>query len=88
MTFGGVLPGSCDSSSLTGGQNNFSYCQWFQWSSSALLDLISIDQLLILDIVISPAVFHIIECHKYIGVPLHVHTLPCETMYLLYVNVY
>ena len=28
-----AIPGSCDSTSLTGGQNNFSYCQWFQWSS-------------------------------------------------------
>ena len=61
------------------GQNNFSYCRAFQWSSSPLLDLISIDQLFVLDNVISVWVFHIPEHPKGIHVPLHIDTLPCDT---------
>ena len=45
VTVGSVQPGSCENSSLPGGQSNFSYCQRFQWSSSALVDFISFDQL-------------------------------------------
>ena len=78
VTVRGVLPGSCDNSSLTGGQNNFSYCQWFQWSSSALVNLISIDQLFILDNIICYNVFHIIEHRESIDVPLQIDALPCE----------
>ena len=76
---GRVLPGDCDNSSLPGGQRNFTYCQRFQWSSSALVDLISVDQLLILDNVISYTVFRIIENRGCVDVPLHIDTLPCET---------
>ena len=79
VTIGKVQPGSCDNSSLLGGQSNFTYCQYFQWSSSALVNLISIDQLLILDNVITYSVFQIIEHRGHVHVPLHIDTLPCET---------
>ena len=78
VTAGSVQPGSCDNSSLFGGQNNFTYCQWFQWSSSALVNLISIDQLLILDNIISYNVFHLIEHRESVDVPLQIDALPCE----------
>ena len=79
VTVGSVQPANCGNSSLFGGQSNFSYCQEFQWSSSPLLDLISIDQLFILDNVISFWVFHIPEHLSHIDVPLHIDTLPCDT---------
>ena len=82
VTVGSVQPVNCDNSSLFGGQSNFSYCQDFQWSSSPLLDLISIDQLFVLDNFISFWVFHITEHLGGLGViyvPLHIDTLPCET---------
>ena len=78
VTAGSVQPGSCDNSSLFGGQNNFTYCQDFQWSSSPLINLISIDQLFILDNIISYNVFHIIEHRESIDVPLQIDALPCE----------
>ena len=56
VTVGSVQPGSCENSSLPGGQSNFSYCQRFQWSSSALVNFISFDQLVILDNVISEGI--------------------------------
>ena len=56
VTPGDVQPGSCENSSLPGGQSNFSYCQRFQWSSSALVNFISFDQLVILDNVISEGI--------------------------------
>ena len=59
-------------------QSNFSYCQKFQWSSSALVDLISTEQLLILDNVISENIIHVIEHQKYMAVPLQIDTLPCD----------
>ena len=63
--------GSCES--------NYSYCQNFQWSSSALVDHILIDQLLILDNVLSECIIHIIDhqIYCYIRVPLHIDHLPC-----------
>ena len=79
VTVGRVQHGSCDNSSLFGGQSNFTYCRNFQWSSSALVNLISIDQLFILDNVISYNVFQIIEQRRHVDVPLHIDTLPCET---------
>ena len=79
VTAGGVQPGICDNTSLFGEQNNFSYCQYFQWSSSALLNFISFDQLLILDNVISESIIRIIMHREYIDVPLHIGTVPCET---------
>ena len=76
---GSVQPGRCDNTSLFGGQSNFSYCQGFQWSGSALINFISFDQLLILDNVMSESIIRIIMHREYIDVPLHIHTVPCET---------
>ena len=59
---------NCDNFSLPGGQSNFSYCQDFQWSSSALSDLISIDQLVILDNVISESIIRIVWHRKHLEV--------------------
>ena len=78
VTVGSVQSGSCDNSSLPGGQSNFTYCRKFQWSSSALVDLISVDQLLIMDNVISGSIVHIIEHKKYMKVPLQIYNLPCD----------
>ena len=79
VTVGSMQPGSCDNSSLPGGQSNLTYSQWFQWSSSALVDLISVDQLLILDNVVTYSVFQITVHRGHVHVPLHIDTLPCET---------
>ena len=79
VTVGSMQPGSCDNSSLLGGQSNFTYCQYFQWSSSALVNLISVDQLFVLDSVISENIIHSIFHWKYLHVPLHIDALPCET---------
>ena len=76
VTVGGVQPGRCED---FGGQSNFSYCQDFQWSSSALLNFISFDQLLILDNVVSESIIRMIMHRDYIHVPLHIGTIPCET---------
>ena len=80
VTVASVEPQSCDDSSfkVRDGQSNFSYCQKFQWSSSALVDLISTNQLLILDNVISENIIHVIEHQKYMAVPLQIDTLPCD----------
>ena len=79
VTVGNVQHENCDNSSLSGGQSNLSYCQWFQWSSSALSNLISIDQLVILDNVISESIIRIIWHRKYLEVELQIDTLPCGT---------
>ena len=79
VTVGGVQPGSCENSFLLGGQHNFTYCQNFQWSSSALVDFISFDQLMILDNVISESIIRIIVHRDYINMLLHIDTLPCDT---------
>ena len=76
VTVGGVRPGRCEDFN---GQSNFSYCQYFQWSSLALLNFISFDQLLILDNIISESIIRMIMYRDYIDVPLHIDTLPCET---------
>ena len=69
-----VQPGGCGDFN---GQSNFSYCQKFQWSSSALANLISIDQLLILDNVISENIIRHTQHRKYLQFPLHIDSLPC-----------
>ena len=74
VTVNSVQPGGCGD---FGGQSNFSYCQKFQWSSSALANLISIDQLLILDNVISESIVRITQHRKYLQFPLHIDGLPC-----------
>ena len=68
VTVGSMQPGSCDTSSLLGEQSNFTYYQYFQWSSSALVNLISIDQLFVLDSVISENIIHSIFHRKYLEV--------------------
>ena len=78
VTVGSMQPLDCDNSSLPGGRSIFPYYKDFQWSSSALIDLILIDQLFTLDSVISYSVFHIIEHHEHLYLPLHIDTLPCE----------
>ena len=75
---GSTQPLDCENSSLPGGRSIFPYNQDFQWSSSALVDMISLDQLFILDNVISYSVFGTIERHDRIFVPLQIDTLPCE----------
>ena len=79
VTVGGVQPGRCNNTSLFSGQSNFSYCQYFQWSGSALLNFISFDQLLILDNVISESIIRIIMHRDFKDVPLHIDAVPCET---------
>ena len=78
VTVGSTQPLDCVNSSLPGGRNIFPYNQDFQWSSSALVDMISFDQLFILDNVISYSVFSMIERREYIDVPLQIDTFPCE----------
>ena len=70
-----VQPGGCGEFV---GRSNFSYCQKFQWSSSALANLISIDQLLILDNVISESIVRITQHRKFLHFPLHIDSLPCN----------
>jgi len=80
VTVGSMLPGSCDGSPLLDDTpTNFSFYQKFQWSSSPLLNLISVDQLLILDNVISEWIYHTMEHHDSLQFALHVGTLPCDT---------
>ena len=79
VTVTGVQSRSCENSSLSGRQNNFTYCQDFQWSSSALVDFISFDQLMILDNVISESIVRMIIYRKYIDVPLPIDSVPCGT---------
>ena len=79
VTVGSMQPESYENSSLPGGQSNFTYyCQKFQWSSSALVDLISIDQLLIMDNMISESIIHVVEHQKYMKVPLQIYNIPCD----------
>ena len=84
VTVGGVQPESCENSSLLGGQHNFTYCQNFQWSGSALVDFISFDQLMILDNVISESIIRIIVHHDYVHMLLHVDTLPVTRQRMTY----
>ena len=69
-----VNSGNCDDFD---GHSNLSYCQKFQWSSSAMANLISIDQLLILDNVMSESIVRITQHRKYLHFPLHIDSLPC-----------
>ena len=80
VTVGSVQHESCENSSLPGGQSNFSYCQRFQWSSSALANFISFDQLVILDNVISASIFNNMMHRKYTDFPIKIDALPfCTT---------
>ena len=80
VTVGSMLPGSCDGSPLLDDTpTNFSFYQEFQWSMSPLLNLISVDQLLILDNVISRGIHHDMESHDFLPVSLHIDTLSFNT---------
>ena len=68
--------GNCNHSTLS---CNFTYCQTFRWSSSALVDLILNDQLFVLDNVVSEFIFHLMQRRDYINVPLEIDALPCDT---------
>ena len=70
-----VQPGSCK---ILDGQSNFSCCQKFQWSSYALANLISIDQLLILDNVFSESIVRITQHRKFLHFSLHIDSLSCN----------
>ena len=78
VTVGSLQPRNCDNSSLTGGQGNFANCQMFQWSRSVLLNLISDDQLLILDSVLIERINHIIKHKRGLKVPLQIDVLHCD----------
>ena len=79
VTVGSVQHESCDNSSLPGGQSNFSYCKWCHWSSSALVNLISIDQSLIFDNFASENIIRVVLHRKHLEFNLQIDTLPCET---------
>ena len=78
VTIGSVQPRNCDNSSLTGGEGNFSYCQKFQWSRSVLLNLISEDQLLVLDNVIIRRINHVITHQAVLKLALQIDILSCD----------
>ena len=75
-----TLPESCDGHPvLPGTLVSFSYHQNFQWSSSPLLNIIPIDQLLILDNVICRSIHITIQNSDFLQISLHIDTLPCNT---------
>ena len=69
----------CEKSHFSGEQRNFTYCRNFEWSSSALVDLIPYDQLFVLDNVLGEVIFHLIQRRDFIYIPLHIDSLPCGT---------
>ena len=72
-----VGTGRCTkNSSFSGVLSNSSYHQKFQWSSSALLDLISNDQLLIMDNVLCRAVQNGIRHCSWFPMTLQIDSLP------------
>jgi len=80
VTIESMLLGSCDEHSpLSGTPINFSYYQEFQWSSSPLLNLISVDQLMILDNVIGKNIYYTVQHHEFLRVSLNSDALPCNT---------
>ena len=75
-----MLPRSCSEHPPSSGMLiNHSYYYEFQWSSSPLLNLISVDQVLILDNVLSESIYHVVQHHGYLHVSLHIDDLPCNT---------
>ena len=75
-TVGKTLTGRCTGYSSPGVLSNFTYCQSFQWSSSPILDLISNDQLLILDNVLSRLVQKFFQRRSWLSVNLQIDSLP------------
>ena len=55
---------NCEKSHFSGEQRNFTYCRNFEWSSSALLDLIPYDQLFVLDNVLGEVIFYLIHIYS------------------------
>ena len=78
VTVGSMQPRNCDNFSLPGGEGKFSYCQMFQWSSSVLLNLISDDQLLVLDNLLVERINHVITHQAELEVPLQIDVLQCD----------
>ena len=81
VTVDSMLLGSCDEHHpvLTGTPMNLSYYQVFQWSSSRLLSIISVDQLMILDNVISENIYNTVQHHELLHISLNIDALPCNT---------
>ena len=82
VTVGSTPPDEyCDQlSSLSGASHNFSYySQQFQWSSSSLVFLISFDQLVVLDNVISTTIYRFsVSPHYNLTIQLHIDSLPSD----------
>lgn len=80
VTVGGALPEHCGQhSSFSSASNNFSFRQKFQWSSSALVFLISFDHLLVLDNVISTLIYRLsISPDIVLPIQLDIDSLPCD----------
>ena len=75
-----MLPRSCGRHPpLSGTLINHSYYYEFQWSSSPLLNLISVDQVLILDNVLSGTICRCLQHHGYLHASLHIDDVPCNT---------
>ena len=76
---GSGLPENCDENSSFSGASNFSYWQLFQWSSSALVFLISFDQLVVLDNVVNTFIYRMNTSPRYyLPIQLHIDTLPAD----------
>ena len=80
VTVGSALPEHCGPhSSFSSPSNNFSFRQKFQWSSSALVFLISFDQLVVLDNVISTSIYRSsVSPHTILPIQLHIDSLPSD----------
>ena len=79
VTIDSIVPGECPGySSSLGVSTNFRYHKKFQWSRSPFLDLISNDQLLAMDNVLSRTVYNSIQRHSWLTVQLHIGSLPCN----------
>ena len=76
VTVGKTLTKRCAGYSSPGVLSNFTYCQSFQWSSSPILDLISNDQFLILDNVLSRLVQSWFQRRSWLAVGLQIDSLP------------
>ena len=80
VTVGSAVPENCDEhSSLSGESINFPHCQRFEWSSSALVFLLSFDQLVVLDNVLSTFVYRLsVSPHTVLPFEIDVDSLPCD----------
>ena len=76
VTVGKTLTGRCAGYSSPGVLSNLTYCQSFQWSSSPILNLISNDQFLILDNVLSRLVQNYFQRRSWLSVKLQIDSLP------------